>query len=499
MKKASLIIVFIILTGVGLMSAETSLKAGWFDFLFISKDILTVSGNKIFFNKEEIWLTGVAMGDPHSRVEVDRRTAADYETVKKDWRANTVRLSIHPGVFKRDLDDMKKILEDEVGAARGQGLYVIIDWHVIGMPNGWYKPSVYGEEHYYSYDSNFNTAKEFWEMMAVKYRGDRGVMFELWNEPADQKNNNWQNLKPYMERLYDIIRSQGASNIIIIPGVWWAYDLRDIKDKPLIGENIAYSWHNYEANGRYLSWSQALDGLNDKYPIIVTEWGYEIDPTSSYNVRTDYPGKFKQFILDKGLHFTAWCWHSKWKPRMFESDWETLSDYGKFVRSFLIELDLKKQLSLSENKIKASVRSQVDNFIKYGADANSKKLGEGERAAVVYSFKQAFGRMPQSPEDLADVLKIANGLCPKEKNIEVEKLAMAEFYKIYLRPAHLSDSRDYMAVMIMAYGLRQKAANRNLASEAQGIKIFEAIYKKLSNTTQEWNIMQAITYSGAAR
>ncbi|MFH1583219.1 MAG: glycoside hydrolase family 5 protein [Candidatus Falkowbacteria bacterium] len=497
LKKVSLIIIFIVVAGFGLMSAKTGLKAGWFDFLFTSKDILSISGNKIFFNKEEVWLTGVAMGDPHSRVEIDRRTTADYEAVKKDWHANTVRLSIHPGVFKRDLDDMKEILEDEVAAARAQGLYVIIDWHVIGMPNGWFKPSAYGEDHYYNYDSNFNTAKEFWEMMAVKYRGDRGVMFELWNEPADQKTNEWENLRPYMERLYEIIRSQGASNVIIVPGVWWTYDLRGIKDNSISGENIAYNWHNYEANGRYLIWSQALDGLNEVYPIIVTEWGYETDPTSSYNVKSDYPEKFKQFILDKGLHFTAWCWHAKWKPRMFQSDWETLSDYGEFIKSFLAELDIKKQIGGGMSQIKIS--NQVDNFIKFGVDDNSKKLGEGERAAVIYSFQKAYARLPQSEGDMADVARISNGFCPWQKNLEMEKWAMNEFCKIYLRPARLSESHDYMAVMVMAYGLRQKAENRNLTSEVQSLKIFKDIYKKLPHTTEEWNIMQAITYSGARR
>ncbi len=497
MKKTSIIIIFIVITGIGLTIVKTSLKAGWFDFLYTSKDILSVAGNKIFFNKQEVWLTGVAMGDPHSRVKDNRRTTADYEVIKNNWLANAVRLSVHPGVYKKDIDDMKKILEKEVSAARGQGLFVIIDWHVIGMPNGWFKPSVYGEGHYYSYDSNFNTAKEFWEMMAVKYRGDRGVMFELWNEPADSVTNEWRDLKPYMERLYEIIRSQGASNIIIVPGVWWTYDLRGIKDQPLSGENIAYSWHNYEANGRYLTWSKALDGLNEKYPIIVTEWGYETDPASSYYSYADYPEKFKQFILDKSLHFTAWCWHGSWKPRLLTSDWENLSDYGKSVKSFLTELDVKRQTGLNASQIKIS--DQVNNFIKNGVDTNSKKLGEGERAAVVYSFNKAFGYFPESPEDLSDIYKIANGLCPEKKNIEIEKLAMNEFYKIYLRPARLSDSHDYMAVMVMAYGLRQKAANRNLASEARGIVIFKAIYKKLPNTTEEWNIVQAITYSGAKR
>ena len=497
MKKASLVIIGVFLVLFGLTSVRINLKAGWFDFLYTNKDTLTVTGNKIFFNKQAVWLTGVAMGDPHSRVKDSRRTTVDYELIKKDWHANTVRLSVHPGVYKKDFDEMKKILEKEVSAAREQGIYVIIDWHVIGMPNGWYKPCPYGEDHYYSYDSNFNTAKEFWEMMAVKYRGDRGVMFELWNEPADPKTNKWENLKPYMERLYEIIRSQGADNLIIVPGVWWTYDLRGIGDKPLAGKNIAYSWHNYEANERYLKWDQALAGLNDKYPIVVTEWGYENDPTSSYNVKTEYPEKFKQFILDKGLHFTAWCWHGTWKPHLLNSDWESLTDYGKFVKNFLAEFDIKKQFSQTDNQVK--INEQVNNFIKNGTDINSKQLGEGERAAVVYSFNKAFGRMPQSQADLTDIIKAANGLTPVQKNLEIEKWAMNEFFKIYLRPARLTDNHDYMAIMVMSYGLRQKAANRSLVSETQGIKIFKTIYKKIPSTTQEWNIMQAITYSGAKR
>ena len=497
MKKVSLIIICLFLILFGLMIANVNLKAAWYDFLFTSKDALTVSGNKIFFNKEEVRLVGVAMGDPHSRVKDNKRTIADYEVIKNDWRANTVRLSIHPGVYKKDPDVMKKILEVEVNAARAQGLYVVINWHVIGMPNGWYKPCAYGEDHYYSYDSNFNTAREFWGMIAVKYRGDRGVMFELWNEPADPKTNEWKNLKPYMGQLYDIIRGQGADNVIIVPGVWWTYDLRGIKNNPLKGENIAYSWHNYEANGRYLTWSQALDGLNEVYPVIVTEWGYETDPTSSYNVKTDYPDKFKQLILNKGLHFTAWCWHGSWKPRLLTSDWEGLTDYGKFVKDFLSEINIKKQFGVNSNQVEIS--NQLYNFIKNGVDENTKKLGEGERAAVVYSFQRAFNRMPQTQTDLSDIIRAANGLTPEQKSLGIEKLAMNEFYKIYLRPAGLANGYDYMAVMIMSYGLRQKAVNRNLNSEAQGIKIFKSIYHKLPNTTEEWNIMQAITYSGAKR
>jgi len=63
----------------------------------------------------------------------------------------------------------------------------------------------------------------------------------------------------------------------------------------------------------------------------------------------------------------------------------------------------------------------------------------------------------------------------------------------------MNDPKDNAAVTIMAYGLRQRAENRNLVSEQQGISIYESIYNKVPSSTGEWNVMQAITYSGAMR
>jgi len=63
----------------------------------------------------------------------------------------------------------------------------------------------------------------------------------------------------------------------------------------------------------------------------------------------------------------------------------------------------------------------------------------------------------------------------------------------------MNNKNDEAAVVVMAYGLRQRAENRNLDSEAQGLKIFKAIFKYLPSTTKDWNILQAITYSGATR
>lgn len=143
--------------------------------------------------------------------------------------------------------------------------------------------------------------------------------------------------------------------------------------------------------------------------------------------------------------------------------------------------------------------SAVNNFLVYGVDANTQKLGAGERAAVVYSYKNAFGKAPESEAEFNDLIRIANGRWPRVTSQVAENRAKEQFKKIYKRTADMENSRDNAAVTIMAYGLKQKAENRNLKSEAAGIKTFKAVYGYNPKSTEDWNIVQAITYSGASR
>lgn len=156
---------------------------------------------------------------------------------------------------------------------------------------------------------------------------------------------------------------------------------------------------------------------------------------------------------------------------------------------------------LMSNKkiVSEQVKSAINNFITYGVDTNTQKLGAGERAAVISSYKEAFNKLPETETELADAIKIANGRFPSVINAEAEKYAKEQFVKIYRRSPDLNNNKDNAAIKIIAYGLKQKAENRNLNSESIGIKTFKNIFGKVPQTTQDWNIMQAITYSGATR
>ncbi|MBT6691670.1 hypothetical protein HOB10_05055 [Candidatus Parcubacteria bacterium] len=178
---------------------------------------------------------------------------------------------------------------------------------------------------------------------------------------------------------------------------------------------------------------------------------------------------------------------------------DELKELRSIVKEQQNEIKYLRSLVADVASVAQSVKDTINQFITYGVDTNTKNLGEGERAAVIHSYKSAFGKLPESEDEMTDAIKIANGRWPSKTNEAAEHRAKVEFKKIYLRDANMEQPNDNAAVTVMAYGLRQRAENRNLNSETEGIKTFKYIYNKLPETTEDWNIMQSITYSGATR
>ncbi len=169
------------------------------------------------------------------------------------------------------------------------------------------------------------------------------------------------------------------------------------------------------------------------------------------------------------------------------------------IREQSARLKYLNKLSDSIDLLTSRMQEAINSFVTYGSDNNTKALGEGERAAVIYSYKQAYNKLPSTEEELADAIKIANGRWPSIKSPEAEKKAKERFQEIYKKIPDMENPSDNAAVTVMAYGLRQTASNRNLESEKAGIKTFTSIYGHAPSSTEDWNMMQAITYSGSSR
>lgn len=151
--------------------------------------------------------------------------------------------------------------------------------------------------------------------------------------------------------------------------------------------------------------------------------------------------------------------------------------------------------ALSEAK-QETVKQAITTFVAYGTET-TKVLGEGERAGVVNSFKEALGKLPETEKDWEDVVKIANGRFPSQLNLEKEKTAGETFEKIYKRDPVFANPKDAAAVKIIAYGLRPTA--RNLNSERAAIRTFRNVFRAAPSSASDWDTARAIAYSGASR
>lgn len=180
------------------------------------------------------------------------------------------------------------------------------------------------------------------------------------------------------------------------------------------------------------------------------------------------------------------------------------------ISSLLEKLKAKRDLAKENNSLKKYVKaliakassldsqqkSALNNFLAYGTPT-TQKLGEGERAGVVNSYKSAFGKLPTKENEWNDIVKIANGRWPNERNATTEKNAEEAFTKIYKRNPNRINPNDDAAVTVIAYGLRPE--KRNTQSETAAIKSFRSIYGYQPTSATAWDIVRAIAYSGAKR
>lgn len=302
---------------------------------------LHVNGNKLFYGDQQVDLKGMCVGDVLLARNKNRN--ADYHTIRDTWKANTVRIGVAPSSWKHDRAQALADLQSEVTAALNEHMFVIIDWHTIGWPNGYFEKAGPGDDPDL-YDSSFSLATNFWQKMATEYGNDGRIAFQLWCEPVsgktpwkDKPGVTWKTFRPFMVRLTKSIRDAGAPNVVMASGDEWAYDLVGIRNNLLADENTAYEWHAY-ADGKNdpKEWARAIDKLDTVKPLVVTEWGYQPGSNEHFRGTTEgYGIPFLNFMDQHDLSWTAWCYHPSWTPVMIKHDWTTPTVMGAFVKGAL--------------------------------------------------------------------------------------------------------------------------------------------------------------------
>jgi endoglucanase len=238
----------------------------------------TVRGNEILgsdgkpFMPYGITIPGLSEPDWQSYVAAND---AQIEATARFWHGNTVRLQVAP-VDLLDTSPYNKpylaAIQKEIATAQDSGLDVILSAQYQNTTNA---PM-----------PDASTAR-FWQLIAPRYKGDPGVWFDLFNEPAFVPGATNQQLVWHiwqyggygfvgMQHLVKLIRATGAQNIILAEGLNKAKTLSGLPSHMLTGGNIAYAVHPY-FTGSYWSkpkaWEANWGKLTGTVPVVADEWG----------------------------------------------------------------------------------------------------------------------------------------------------------------------------------------------------------------------------------
>lgn len=253
--------------------------------------------------------------------------AADFATIR-GWKANVVRIEVSQNFWvptARWYDPAYPGRVDEaVKAARAAGLSVILALQTSdrGDPN--YPGDIYNSNPQQEM-ADVNHSVPFWRDLASRYKDDGNVLFDLFSEPFwafQGYNSNWDiwlnggrvpaarvydEPRPSyqaagMQQLYDVVRSTGAQNMVIIAGTHWGYYLDSIPKYRVKGHNIAYSAHPWDwVDKQPDRWEKDWAFLAETDPVMLTE-------TGNYDCTTGYLAK----VLDKAdeldISWVAWSW-----------------------------------------------------------------------------------------------------------------------------------------------------------------------------------------------
>jgi endoglucanase len=304
-----------------------------------SASALEIAGAAFMDGGQPIRLKGIAMGD------VCDLPAAEnpYPEITGTWRANAVRLSIHPGFWRDNRALALEALARHVAWARGAGLYVIIDYHVIGWPDGYTQAFFVASDTETTdwYDARRSLAADFWHEIATRFRDD-DILFELWNEPAQsaeedlvEDGSRWRALRPHWQYLTDLIRATGSRNVILAAGSQWAYDLSGIAAGPLPDANTAYVWHVYPGTD-YTERTKLVAAIAARHPLIVTEWGFEPgSPEHWAGGVADFGQPFTALLDRFQLSYIGWCWNPDYGPSLRRDEKGAPTVWGAFLKDYL--------------------------------------------------------------------------------------------------------------------------------------------------------------------
>jgi len=283
---------------------------------------IRVQGNRfVDAAGQAVVFRGLALSDP-DKLEKSGHWNKPYFEAARAWGANIVRIPVHPRAWReRGPQRYMALLDQGVGWAREAGLAVIVDWHVIGnLRTELLQDPIY--------DTTQKETLEFWLAISRHYRDDPTVVFyEVFNEPTTFQGQlgrlSWPQWKDMLEEMIGVIRANDPTSIVLVAGLDWAYELREVVANPVSAEAIGYVSHPYPQKRDEPwppKWEADWGHVADKYPVFATEFGFDRNGSMPFIGTPHYAHVFLDYAAKKGVSWTVWCFDPDWGPTLIR-DW----------------------------------------------------------------------------------------------------------------------------------------------------------------------------------
>jgi endoglucanase len=252
-------------------------------------------------------------------------TGDELREIVLNWGANIVRVPFNQdwclrGRSGHSAEEYLASLDQVISWTAALGAYTILDLQWLD------KETVYGrtEDQYHVQRANHVPPTPngetilLWRTLAERYQNEPAVLFDLLNEPHNALEDDLLPIHllgpdgeifdsydssvgpdewvPWATRLTEEVRTIRPDGILLVGGVDWAFDLRQIR---VNAPNIVYSAHIYP-NRQVHDWGKALGAWNEA-PVFVGEWGGKEENLA-------FGHQLAGLMRQRGLGWTAWSW-----------------------------------------------------------------------------------------------------------------------------------------------------------------------------------------------
>lgn len=255
-----------------------------------------------------------------------------FKTMRDEWGINCVRLAMYSAENNGyctggNQAQLKSIVNNGVSYATELGLYVIIDWHVLG-----------------DRDPNVNKAQAiaFFDEMSKKYATYDNVIYEICNEP--NSGTSWASIKSYANEVIPVIKANNKDAIIIVGTPTWSQDVDQAAADPITGyNNIMYTIHFYAETHRDDLRNKMKNALAKGLPIFCSEFGI-CDASGNGAINEAEANKWIADMQAAGVGYCIWNLSNKAESSSLinsgcnkTSGWTTadLSQEGKWYLGIL--------------------------------------------------------------------------------------------------------------------------------------------------------------------